>query len=240
MESREITIALTSCGRFDLLEKTVQSLVRNWDGPKPKDFYIYDDSELSGFQKDRLKNILKTYLDFYEWPVSIIGAIDPRSTPKIGQIKAIDRLYSRVLTPYIFHCEDDWEFTKSGFIEKSLDILESDPKIMQVWIRKPNDRNGHPAFGGIKKANDGTHYQLMSPNFAGGKFRGFSFNPGLRRLSDYQLIGPYSEITTFDPKQPLKSEIAVGQAYFRKNFRAATLLDGYCEHIGGNGRHING
>jgi hypothetical protein len=56
------------------------------------------------------------------------------------------------------------------------------------------------------------------------------------RLSDYKLIGAYSEITTFDPANPLKSEIEVGQAYFKKGFRAATLLTGYCRHLGQN-RH---
>lgn len=30
-----------------------------------------------------------------------------------------------VKTEYVFHCEDVWEFLKSGFIEKSIEILRS-------------------------------------------------------------------------------------------------------------------
>ncbi len=227
MQGKEITITLTSCGRFDLLIQTIQSIIDFWDGDPPVAFYINEDSGTA------LPIAVRLFIQSVWSECNYVEFSGNKN-----QIAAIDRMYKEVQTPYIFHFEDDWEFTKSGFIAKSLDILESDPKICNVWIRKPNDRNGHPAFGSIRKANNGTMYQLMSPYFAGGKFRGFSFNPGLRRLSDYQLIGPYSSITTFDPHQPLKSEMAVGQAYFRKNFRAATLLDGYCVHLGQN-RHVS-
>ena len=218
---KKIDCILTSCGRWDLLSTTLSSFF--WFADLPiANFWVYEDSG-------------QPIPEYFKAEFPLIKWIEPLK--KTGQIFAIDSLYSKVENEYIMFLEDDWTFTKTGFIKPSLDILESDPKIMQVWIRNPNDRNGHPAFGGIRKANGGTKYQLMSPNFAGGKFRGFSFNPGLRRLSDYKLIGPYSNITTFDPKQPLNSEIAVGQAYYRKGFRSATLLDGYVVHSG-NGRHI--
>lgn len=228
MQGKEITICLTSCGRYDLLIHTIQSIIDFWDGDDPVAFYINEDSGLT------LPTAIRYFIQSVWSECNYIEFSGNKN-----QIAAIDRMYKEVQTPYIWHQEDDFPLIRSGFIAKSLDILESDPKICNVWIRKPNDRNGHPAFGGLKKAKGGTIYQLMSPYFAGGKFRGFSFNPGLRRLSDYQLIGPYSEITTFDPKQPLKSEMAVGQSYFRKGFKAATLLEGYCEHIGGNGRHVS-
>ena len=32
------------------------------------------------------------------------------------QVPAIDQAYSLVETEWVFHCEDDWEFTKPGFI----------------------------------------------------------------------------------------------------------------------------
>ena len=34
----------------------------------------------------------------------------------IGQCKSIDKAYELVDTEYIFHCEDDWEFTSPNFI----------------------------------------------------------------------------------------------------------------------------
>lgn len=53
----------------------------------------------------------------------------------LGQIKSIDLAYQEVKTDYIFHCEDDWLFYRSGFIEDSMTILESDQSILTVWLR---------------------------------------------------------------------------------------------------------
>ena len=61
-----------------------------------------------------------------------------------GQVKLIDQAYAQVDTPYIFHLEDDWEFHRPGFMEKSRAFLEADPKILLVWLRAWNDTSGHP------------------------------------------------------------------------------------------------
>ena len=45
---------------------------------------------------------------------------------KKGQIQSIVDTYKKIKTPYIFHCEDDWIYTRSGFIEDSLKILKTD------------------------------------------------------------------------------------------------------------------
>jgi hypothetical protein len=226
MEGKEITVCLTSCGRFDLLEKTIQSLVEFWDGPAPKGFFINEDSGLM------LPFAISEFIELV-WP----DCRYVESYGKKNQILAIDTLYGLVETPYIFQMEDDWTFHRSGFIQKSLDILEENEKIMQVWIREPNDRNGHPATGGIRKCKTGTRFQMLAGNYRG-QWSGFAFNPGLRRLSDYKRIGPYSDLATFDPKNPLKAEMTVGRAYGKHGFRACTLLEGYCTHSGNN-RHVS-
>ena len=145
---------------------------------------------------------------------------------RLGQIKSIDRAYSMVDTPYIFHCEDDWEFYRTGFIEESMKILETEPDIMQVWLRDRNDTNGHPI---IWKEN----YGIMKTNYKR-TWHGFSFNPGLRRLSDYQKIAPYSQHTEFNFKAPWESEIAIGKLYHQMGMKAAILPNGYVKHIGEN------
>ena len=37
---------------------------------------------------------------------------------QLGQMRSIDRAYAQVTTPLIFHCEDDWLFTRGGFIRE--------------------------------------------------------------------------------------------------------------------------
>ena len=231
---KQITITLTSCGRWDLLEKTIKSLVQFWDGPKPYELLIYEDQELRVLHFSTLYGFISEWIGKDSWEFEIYHG-------KRGQISAIDFLYSKVKTPYIFHQEDDWETTKSGFIQKSLSILEEKPSIMQVWLRAPNDRNGHPCHGVAQKTTDGTKYHVLKTGYMG-KWHGYSMNPGLRRLSDYQKLFPngFAAEIPWNPKNPLESEILVGRKFFKNGFRAATLLDGYCRHIGGNGRHVNG
>ena len=232
MES-QITITLTSCGRWDLLERTIKSLVQFWDGPKPEKLLIYEDQNLTPEQFSLLCALVNEWTIFNGWFIEIYYG-------KRGQIGAIDFLYYKVTTPYIFHCEDDFEFFKTGFVQKSLSILEEKAHIMQVWLRSPNDRNGHPAIGIVQKTSDGTRYQMMKTGFRG-LWHGFSFNPGLRRLSDYQKLFPngmYADVH-WSPSSPLQAEQLVGKQYFKHGFRAATLLEGFVKHIG-NGRHVNG
>ena len=222
-----ITIALTSCGRFDLLARTIESLIKHWDGPPPTALYINEDSG------NMVPLIISDHIK-YVWPdCQYIEFYGDRN-----QIAAVDRMYQEVRTPYIFGIEDDWEFFQTGFIQSSLDILQNEPKVMQVWLRDPKDRNGHPASGPIH-THLKTHYQHLSKLHVRGQWRGFSFNPGLRRLSDYQKLFPngYAEKCTWDRAKPWMAESQIGQVYWRNGFVAATLLKGYVRHIG-DGRHV--
>jgi len=228
MENKDITICLTSCGRFDLLEQSVKSLTEFWDGPNPNAFFINEDS---GFQ---LPKIISNYIKSI-WP-----DCDYKEFAGLkNQIAAIDRMYKEVKTPYVFHTECDWQFYKTGFIEKSMDILENDSMIMQVWIRSQSDRNGHLVVGVPRMTPNRTRYQMMSSDYRG-QWSGHSFNPGLRRLSDYKTLFPngYAGVTTFNIKEPWTSEMQVGQVYKKAGFKAATLMNGYVKHLG-NGRHIS-
>lgn len=198
----DITCVITSCGRLDLLRKTVDSLRKYYEF---KQWIIIEDGgkDLSDFDEDNVKILF--------------------NIQKLGQIRSIDLAYKYVNTSYIFHCEDDWEFYRSGFIEESKDILEKYPLILQVHLREQNDMNGHPV---VKLQNT---FDLVDTNY---KWRGFSFNPGLRRLSDFtsytKIVGNPSK--TSSPKDEQK----IGQHYFEKGYITAILKQGAVRHIGQN------
>jgi len=177
---KEITLVVTSCGRYDLLAKTLESFYR-WNTYPVSEVIIAEDWE------------------------------------REGQVWHIDLAYSRVKTPYIFACEDDWEFYRTGFIEKSLEILEKYPSILQVWLREHNDTNGHP----IVKL---PQFDCETMKADWGIWGGFSWNPGLRRLCDYQKIG--SSYLKYG------QEHLVSKAYQDLGFHAAILPEGYVKHIG--------
>lgn len=166
-----ITFALTSCGRPDLLERTLDSFFENNMFPI-KRYKIIDDST----HPELFEDLVKKYPQI-EWTFN---------TERLGQSASIDILYDDIDTPIIFHCEDDWEFLQGGFIEESLHFMLHDDRIIQCWLRGPHDTNGHPV-------TIGEEYDILNYGYQG-IWHGFSFNPGVKRLEDYKLINSYSGI----------------------------------------------
>ena len=198
----DITCVITSCNRMNLLRRTIESL--------------------------------KQYYDFAKWIVIEDGGADVtylgtnfiviNNPKKLGQIRSIDLDYAHVQTPFVFHCEDDWEFYRDGFIEESMQILNRYPKILQVHLRQQSDMNGHPVI-----SRPDLSFDLLSTNY---KWKGFSFNPGLRRLKDYKN---YTRICRNRPA-PTSSpadEQRIGQYYYSMGFQTAILRQGAVRHIGG-------
>ena len=197
---------MTSCGRFDLLDQTLSSFLQTCDHDIKK-FIIIDDSTDSQCHS----NIRKKYQG-----VELIT-----NDERIGQIKSIDKMYSHVDTEYIFHCEDDWLFFKSGYLNKSLKLLESDSNIFQCWIRDRNDHN-HPTLNETEEYG-GIEFKEMLPMWEG-IYSGFTFNPSLIRKSDYDKLGNYYKIG---------GETKIGHFLKNKfNHKFVTLTDGYVKHIG--------
>lgn len=215
MQNKEVTCILTSCGRFDLLGITLESFFK-FNTYDITEFFIYEDSGLP------VPDDLKTDFPFIKW-------IEPGR--RTGQIVSLDTLWQSVKTPYAFTMEDDWETYRSGFIEASMEILESDPKIMQVWLREKEDTNQHPII-----YSPGKPYGIMASN--NGLWAGTCFNPSLKRKCDYDQIKSYGKWTQFNRNQPWKAEAAISQLYNKLGFKAAILLQGYIKHIGWD-RHVS-
>ena len=216
----DVTVVITSCGRQDLLDATLQSFLQ-FNSYPIREYLITEDSGTPGIN-DALKR------KYSELPIVWI------EEARRGQLPCIDDAYSRVRTKYIFHCEDDWEFYASGFIERSRLILENCPGVLQVWLRAEYDTSGHPLDSDrhvIVHGAEPLTFRRLSYNFLGGRgpWHGFSFNPGLRRLADYTLIGNYAQYQT---------ETKVSAAYKARLMSAVVMCgDGYVRHLG-EGRHI--
>lgn len=167
------------------------------------------------------------------------GAEYFRTGERVGQIRLIDQAYAQVTTPFIFHLEDDWEFYRSGFMERSRAFLESDPRWLLVWLRAWNDTNGMP----LSSFAPDRSWGMMATNFAG-CWHGFTFNPGLRRLREYQMLGSFSKQTltmhyeAAIPTAALPYEAEAGKFFYLRGYRAVILNDtGFVRHIG-DGRHV--
>ena len=206
------TVVVTSCGRFDLLRRTLRSLKEHMDQP-PVAWVIIEDS---GEEEARL---VASELDL---PGEVII-----NRPNLGQMKSIDKAYAAVKTPYVFHCEDDWEFFRSGFIAESFRVLDARRDVSVVCLRPRKEE--HPLVRDLPaEAIAGVSVYLLDPKLHPEYFS-YAFNPGMRRMEDYLRFGPFA---------PLGHEPDVSYAFKKAGFRIANLDDPAVRHIG-YGRHID-
>ncbi|MFJ4141743.1 glycosyltransferase family 2 protein [Pseudomonas sp. NPDC089734] len=179
-ENSDITLVVTSCGRFDLLKRTLETFDRFNTAPV-RHVLITEDSGDSQV-KDCIPEHWREHTRF------IIN------NPKLGQMASIDAAYALIETSWVFHCEDDWAFYRPGFIEESRVLLENDPQALQVWLRSFNhDLQVHSPYVYLNEREvlQGIAFYKLGSHKA--EWQGFSLNPGLRRLVDYKLHAPYAE-----------------------------------------------
>lgn len=218
----QVTGIMTSCIRPDLLERTLDSFYKE-NTYSLKHLYIIDDSGVTDCNDHVIEN--KPYRD------NIILLYHKK---RRGQIEAIDNAYSYVDTPYIFHMEEDWQFLRGGFIEKSMALLEDDYRILMCWLLGTEKRHHHPYRPEVHETAGVKYRHLICP---WNNWNGFTFNPTLRRLSDYQRFAPFAQHTKFHPGKASESEKAIDGLYKKDYY--SVILEGapYIKHIGG-GRHI--
>jgi len=206
------TLVVTSCGRFDLLEQTLRSFYTHVD-ITPEELIVVEDS---------------TDMDVHK----VLDGLGLRARifvneTRLGQMRSIDRAYTAVRTPLIFHCEDDWLFTRGGFIGASANILASLHNASMVGLRPRAELNPLVRASPTQRVGEVEYFQ-MDPKLHPEYFS-YSFNPGLRRLSDYALLGPCA---------PLGGEEDVSYTFKKAGFYIANLEVPAVSHIG-YGRHID-
>ena len=212
-ESSEITLMVTSCGRFDLLKRTLESFDRFNTAPIREVFITEDSGD------EAVRDCVPAH--WREHTTCIVN------NPKLGQLRSIDAAYAQIKTRWVFHCEDDWDFYRPGFIEDSQALLEADPQALQVWLRSFNhDLQVHSpyVFLNERQVLQGiAFYQLGSHK---PDWQGVSFNPGLRRLADYQQHAPYAGHT---------GEKSLSRLYASENRYALILENDAVLHTGFGG-----
>lgn len=220
----DVTVVITCCGRIDLLKKTLHSFFIFNTYPIKKIIITEDANNEAVYSA-----IPEEYKDFF------IVLINKK---QLGQIASIDKAYALVETTYIFHCEEDWEFYRKGFIEDSRAILDENRKIYQVWLRSyyHDIQKDYPfhTLGEAFSYDNVSAYRLLSSN---PKWQGFSFNPGLRRLADYKaILGGYSAFLD-ESKRSLLVESALSK-YMKDHAMFSVVLENDAVAHIGYGFHI--
>ena len=200
--NHDMTFVLTSCGRPDLLDRVLNSFFKYNTYPI-KDYIIVEDS-IDQEIYQRLKK---------DWGHRINFIFNKK---KKGQIKSIIDTYKLVTTPYIFHCEDDWVYTRGNFIQESLEILKSDKFIIQVWLESKESASRLDIFSYLeqREINNIKFSKVICKE--GWEWGHFSFRPGVKRLDDYQRINGYEKY---------KNELDISVRYKSEGFYTVIVDD---------------
>lgn len=210
----DITFVLTSCGRFDLLAKTMSSFLEHNTAPIARYVVIEDSGDAA------VHDVIARF--------GLRAEVIVNAT-RLGQMASIDRAYRTVETPWIFHCEDDWRFFRRGFVEESHAVLEGDDAISMVNPRRLGENPLYDAIqssAAVRKVN-GVDVRVPASG-AHEIWGGYEFNPGLRRLSDYLRLGSFAA---------RGHEKHASSWFKRRGMASAGLADPACETIG-HGRHV--
>lgn len=141
----------------------------------------------------------------------------------LGHHKAVDLMYSKVNTPYIFHSEDDWLFDDVPDFHQMIDLLQNHNEIVSVCFRKISDfpftddelnKIEYKNLNGIEIAN-------LTPLHE--QWYGYSFNPHLIKKLVYDELSPFSNY---------KKERHISRIFRGQNRYVAYLKNSYCHHIG--------
>ena len=141
----------------------------------------------------------------------------------MGHHKAIDYMYDKITTPYVLHCEDDWEFVSTPDIAGIMTLLQAEPNITSVSLRTIADMGLSPEdaqkvryqeIAGVKIAYfDAIHEQWY----------GYHFNPHIAPLATWQALAPFSQY---------KKERHISRIFRQQNKHMVYLAEGCCHHIG--------
>jgi hypothetical protein len=199
-----VTICVTSCGRLDLLAKTIASFEAFNTGGR---FIISEDS-------NDVAVIAKVRADYPRADVMT-------GTGRTGLMASIDRIYSAATTPFIFHLEDDWQFDGPVNWSAATGLLTTRDDVANVSVR---------AFDEIREryrvhsdpVNFANQPFAVMHAAAHPEFFGWSSNPGLIRRSLYEQYAPFNRLLHDQMSGLIKKE---GRT-------VAYLLPGVARHIG--------
>lgn len=228
-----ITFSITTCKRYDLFERTMNSfLTACTDIRLIKEWICVDDNSS---EEDRTK--MKTNYPFFTFVF--------KDAANKGHPRSMNIIRNRVQTPYLFHMEDDWEFFfKDNYLTRCLEVLTQSPNIGQCLLNKnyrETEKDGC-IIGGTKALTERGNIffihdycktdeekKLFIDKYGNGVncnyWPHFSFRPSMIKTSVFQKLGQFNE-TTFH------FEMNYAERYVKEKIISTFLPSISCIHIG--------
>ncbi len=204
-----VTVCVTSCGRLDLLAETIRTFRTFNPGGR---FLISEDTTDAA--------VIATVQRSYPEATVLSG---PK---RLGIMGSIDRLYSQVETPFVFHLEDDWIFDGPVEWGTAIALLGARADVAQVCVRAIDEIKPKHRTRSDLTTFQGHDFRIMQTS-AHPEFYAWSPNPGLMALSTYHTYAPFTRVQPDQMSGVMKKD----------GLRQAFLLPGVARHIG-QGRNV--
>lgn len=228
-----LSFTITTCKRFKLFEKTINSFINCCLDLDLIDEWICVDDNSSDEDRSKMRE-LYPFFKFYF-----------KTNKEKGHPQSMNIIKKMVKTPYIFHMEDDWKFfVKKNYISECFDVLSQNYKIGQCLINKNYGETFsdiHIKGGEFLETKTGLRYYVheyvkneeekkkwiekhgsgTSSNY----WPHFSFRPSLLRAKILHEIGDFDEnVSHF--------EMVYSYNYYNRGYLSAFLENIYSLHIG--------
>lgn len=228
-----VTFTITTCKRFDLFEKTMNSFLQCCLDLHKIDYWLCVDDNSSEEDRKKMQELYPFFTFYF------------KTLQEKGHPRSMNILREQVQTEYIFHIEDDWKFFHPRmYVSDCMDVLSSDPRIKQCLINKNYSeiaKDSDIIGGFMKSTKQGTRHFVheYAPDYESRvKFFGkygqvkncaywphYSFRPSLFYREIWTLLGPFNEkISHF--------EMDYSNRYVQNKFVSAFLDGVYSIHIG--------
>ena len=192
--------------RPELLRQTLSSLLSQFD--------FEHIIAINDFRDDATNEVFKTMC-----PQGELISLDHQ----LGHHAAVDHMYQRVNTEWIFHTEDDWQFSRPIDLNRLLETISMNPWMTGICLRSEADFELCEADQRRVVYEQHNELPLYRLDAMHKQWHGYTFNPHLAPVSVWKRFGPFSSF---------KKERHISRAIRKSGLVMPYLVDGGCKHIG--------
>ena len=200
----DVTVCVTSCARLDLLAETMRS------------FRAFNRGGRTIISEDSADLAVVAAIEAAYPDARVLSGPE-----RIGQMRSIDRMFSQVETPYLFHLEDDWVFEGPVAWDALRELMATRPDVSNVCVRDFDEIKPKYRVRSDPAECRGASFRVMRLD-AHPEFFGWSNGPGLMRTALYHAYAPFGRMRHDQMSALIK----------RDGRREAYMIPGVAHHIG--------
>lgn len=205
----DVTVCVTSCARLDLLSETMQT------------FRAFNPGGRTIISEDSADPAMVAAIEAAYPDARVLSGPE-----RIGQMRSIDRMFSQVETPYLFHLEDDWTFDGPVDWDALRELMAARADVANICVRDFEEIKPKYRVRSDPAESRGASFRVMRLD-AHPEFFGWSNGPGLMRTALYHAYAPFGRVRHDQLSALVK----------RDGGREAYVLPGVAHHIG-QGRNV--